>query len=444
MGGRMGLGDLDELILSCRNEDGRKYISEAVYCYKAGAYRACIVSTWIAVVYDLLSKVRELGLSGDAEAQRIVSDLNRWHPLIAHNDLGAIKNSLELEREIVGIANDRFDFFEGMEVVELERLHDDRNRCAHPTYQASEQPYAPSAELARAHLVHAVQYVLSRAPVQGKAATTQVIRLVESSYFPTDVEQAKIQLRSGGLDRARESFVRAVIDHLIFGYFEGDAGLKGREQVVVAVRALAEMYPDACEHRIRRDLNTLGRRLPDKLQGYFFGFLKGYRRTWEFLELDNQNRVKEVLRQSSDEIAQYAIPIAVEYRGLEETCAERLKHLPLKELSFVSQMTKHRLVIEAGVNLYCSSKSFDQANANYKVIESAIDQLTPAQMRRILVARVVELADLPGAYSFNAFCRDIYKHERLPRAEIIETLKANEAEWIALELIRSDGKDFPF
>jgi hypothetical protein len=118
----MSLGDLDELILSCRNEDGRKYIAEAVRCYKAGAYRACIVSTWIAVVYDLLSKVRELSLSGEAEAQRIVADLNRWQPLIARNDLGAIKNSLELEREIVGMANDKFGVFEGMEVVELERL----------------------------------------------------------------------------------------------------------------------------------------------------------------------------------------------------------------------------------------------------------------------------------------------------------------------------------
>jgi hypothetical protein len=440
----MSLGDLDELILSCRNEDGRKYIAEAVRCYKAGAYRACIVSTWIAAVYDLLSKVRELSLSGDAEAQRIVADLNRWQPLIAHNDLGAIKNSLELEREIVGIANDKFGFFDGMEVVELERLHDDRNRCAHPTYQASEQPYAPSAELARAHLVHAVQYVLARAPVQGKAATTQVIRLVESSYFPADVEQAKIQLRSGGLDRARDSFVRAVIDHLVFGYFESEAGLKGRQQVTVAIRALAEMYPDVCEPRVRRALNTLGRRVPDKLLGYFFGFLKGYRRTWEFLEQDNQNRVKEVLRQSSDEIAQYAIPIAVEYKELEETCAERLKRLPLKELSFVAQMSKHNLIIEAGVNMYCSSKTWDQANANYKAIEPAIDELTPAQMRRILTARVNELADLPGAHSFSAFCRHIYKSERLPRTEIIETLNANEADWVARELVRESEGGLPW
>jgi hypothetical protein len=78
----------------------------------------------------------------------------------------------------------------------------------------------------------------------------------------------------------------------------------------------------------------------------------------------------------------------------------------------------------------------DAANANYKVIEPVIDQLTPEQMRRLLVARVQELADLPGSHSFSAFCRDIYKHERLSRAEVLQTLNANEAEWIARDLTR--------
>ena len=190
----MSLADLDELILTCRNEEARGYVAEAAACYRAGAYRACIVSTWIAVVFDLISKIRELALSGDKEAQIIVADLSRWQPMIEKGDLGAIKKSLDLERSIIEIANDKFSFFEGMQVQDLQRLHDDRNRCAHPTYQGTERPYAPSAELARTHLVDAVRHVLSQAPVQGKFATAQIIKLVESAYFPTDVETAKMQL----------------------------------------------------------------------------------------------------------------------------------------------------------------------------------------------------------------------------------------------------------
>src|SRR5215468_10091880 len=101
----MSLEDLDELVLRCRTEEGRKYITEAVTCYKAGAYRACIVATWVAVVYDLISKIRDLALSGDAEAQRLVEDLNKWQPLIAQGNQDAIKKSLDLEREIVDVCN---------------------------------------------------------------------------------------------------------------------------------------------------------------------------------------------------------------------------------------------------------------------------------------------------------------------------------------------------
>lgn len=323
----VGLGDLDELVLSCRNEEGRQYIAEAVACYKAGAYRACIVSTWIAVVYDLLAKVRELAMSGDQAAQVIVDDLSKWQPGISRGDQSAIKSSLDLERTIANIANDQFGFFEGMQLIDLERLHADRNRCAHPTYQGTEQPYAPSAELARTHLVHAVRHVLSQAPVQGKAAAAQIIRLVESSFFPTEVEKAKVQFKSAGLDRARESLIRAIVDQLVFGYLEGAPSLKGRPQTACAVRAIAEMYPEICEPRIKRALNTLCRRAPDTELLFFIGLQKSYSQMWSLLDLDNRARLIEVVRQCTDDIAQHAIPICVEVPEMQDVCRDRSSRL---------------------------------------------------------------------------------------------------------------------
>lgn len=166
----MSLGDLDELAQACRDGEARKFIAEAVTCYRAGAYKACIVSTWIAVVYDLLSKFRELALNGDAQAQQLTTELTNLQPKIALNDQGAIKRVLEIERTSLDIANNQFGFFDGQQLVDLKRLKEDRNRCAHPTYQGTDQPYAPSAELARSHLVHAVSHVLSVPPVQGNQA----------------------------------------------------------------------------------------------------------------------------------------------------------------------------------------------------------------------------------------------------------------------------------
>lgn len=440
----MSLGDLDELVLRCRTEEGRKYITEAVICYKAGAYRACIVATWVAVVYDLISKIRELALSGDAEAQRIVEDLNRWQPLIAQNDFGAIRKSLDLEREIVDICDTKFGFFEGMEVTDLNRLHDDRNRCAHPTYQGMENPYSPSGELARAHLVHAIRHVVSQVPVQGRAATAQVLNVVASQYFPIELDKAKIQLKSLGLDRARESLIRSVIDHLAYGYIEGRPELKGRRQTLSAICALSEMHPDLCGVRIRNALNGMGRKVGDADLLYFFGMLRHYGRTWEMLEEDNRNRVMEVVRQCADNVAEHVLPIALRVKDMEAVSRERIAKLPVGILRNLAQQSKHSVVVEACINLYCSSNSFETANSNYQPLECVVDELTQDQVRRILKARVVEHADLPGAYSFGAFCRHIYKTQKITHAELLETLNTHEAEYVARELMRNIDDDIPF
>jgi hypothetical protein len=144
----MSLIDLDELVATCRTDEARHYVSEAVACYNVGAFRACIVAAWIAVVFDLLDKIRELALGGDAEAQRITNEVAALQPRTEAGDTGAIRRTLEIEREILNIANDKFGFFEGQQLVDLRRLYDDRNRCAHPTYKGIDQPYSPSAELA--------------------------------------------------------------------------------------------------------------------------------------------------------------------------------------------------------------------------------------------------------------------------------------------------------
>jgi hypothetical protein len=439
----MSLWDLDELVLSCRNEEGREYIAEAVACYKAGAYRACIVSIWIAVVYDLLAKIRELALSGDQAAQTIVDDLARWQTQIVQGNPDALKSSLELERTIVTVANEKFGFFDGMQVVDLERLHSDRNRCAHPTYQGTEQPYAPSAELARTHLVHAVRHVLAVAPVQGKAAAAQIIRLVESSFFPIDNDKAKAQLKSVGLDRARESLIRSVVDQLVFGYLEGPLTLKSRQQTAGAVRAIAEMYPNICEPRIRKALNSICRRVADPELVFFIGLQKSYSQMWSLLEDDNKTRLGEMVRQSRDDIAQHLIPICIDLPELHDIVRERLSRLGHKEQGFVGQQSKHPIVVQFAVDLFCSSTSWEMANSNFLALEPLVNELNQGQVRRVLIARDTEGADLPGAHSFGRFCRFVYDSERIPREELIGALSDQGADYIVRDLQREPG-DFPF
>ena len=50
-----GLADLDELVHAVALTRHVDIIAEAISCYRAGAYRAAIVTTWIAVCYDIIA-----------------------------------------------------------------------------------------------------------------------------------------------------------------------------------------------------------------------------------------------------------------------------------------------------------------------------------------------------------------------------------------------------
>jgi hypothetical protein len=193
------LADLDELILLCRDDKARLYIVEAVACYRAGAYRSAIVATWIAVCYDVIDKLRELALSGDSAAQQNVDKLEQARAS------GDIEQSLRFERGILNLAQDQFALITPLEFMDLSRLQEDRNRCAHPSLITLDQGFDPSAELARLHIRSAVLHLLQHQPVQGKSALERLINEVNSEYFPRVPAKAAQALSSGPLKRPRDS-----------------------------------------------------------------------------------------------------------------------------------------------------------------------------------------------------------------------------------------------
>lgn len=245
----MGLVDLDELALRCRDQQARQYIQEAVACYKAGAFRSCIVSTWNAVVFDFLHKLRELDLAGDKNAQTKLKEFDR----IRAGGESMLKNALDFEREVLNVAARDFELLTPLEKLDLERLRMDRSRCAHPSMQSPDDPYQPTAELARGHLRNAVEIMLEREPVQGKSALDRILAEIESPYFPTLVEDAKAHFCAGPLKRARKALIRAIVIVLVKGALKdvpiGDHLVRVRS----ALAAVIELHRAVAEEVIRVD-----------------------------------------------------------------------------------------------------------------------------------------------------------------------------------------------
>ena len=64
--------DLDMMLTRIRNHQSRVYFLDAVRSYKAGALRPALTSAWVALVYDLIAKYRELSALGDAAATTFI------------------------------------------------------------------------------------------------------------------------------------------------------------------------------------------------------------------------------------------------------------------------------------------------------------------------------------------------------------------------------------
>jgi hypothetical protein len=95
------LSDLDELVLLCRSDGAKMHIQEAILAYKAGAFRASIVSTWIAVVFDFVDKIRELALAGSKNAKNWIDDYERCQLQYEQGNKQSLNRLLAFENEIL-------------------------------------------------------------------------------------------------------------------------------------------------------------------------------------------------------------------------------------------------------------------------------------------------------------------------------------------------------
>ncbi|HDY7911383.1 TPA: hypothetical protein RQK42_000507 [Vibrio vulnificus] len=183
------LTDLDGLLLHVRNKYSQEYLREAIISYRASAYRAAVTSTWIAICVDIIEKAKELAINGDAEAVRVERRLSKIQP----ND---VRGMLELENDILRIAHEDLGMLSLIEKVHLERIKEDRNICAHPTFSIDGVQYVPQPEMARSYIVQAAKYLLNQPPVKGKVILNNIYELVTGDSFPEDKEKAFVVLKA--------------------------------------------------------------------------------------------------------------------------------------------------------------------------------------------------------------------------------------------------------
>lgn len=371
------LADLDELVLKCRDERALQYIKEAVSCYKSGAFRSAIVSTWIAVTFDLIDKFKELSLLGDKEAEKQVEEIEKARHI---NDIARF---LQLERDIINVARDKLELISHTESIDLERLKEDRNRCAHPSMNLEGDIFNPSAELARLHIHSAVNHLLQYPPSQGKYALDKIILEIESNFFPSLKKDVLSVIRNSPLSKPRYSLLRNFIVVLIKNTLKEGYETRVKTKIYLVLEAIKELHQENYDDILGKDLSRIISTVSDDNLNFAVILLMNVDDSWEYLEesvkVKLNNFVQELPTRHIDYLEDF-----IDYAPVAVAAKERLNRATMTELVSTVPFAMHHKIIDRMIEIYGNSHNFESAN-NWvnKAIRHIID-FSPKHVEKII------------------------------------------------------------
>ncbi|MGE6776465.1 hypothetical protein ACQKFL_02375 [Vreelandella titanicae] len=429
------LADIEALTLRCRSDQSKSYIAEANQCYRAGAYRAAIVSTWVAVVFDLIDKIRDLSVSGDANAIALEHKLTTYIGQINSGNQQGTSKALEFERNILATCRDKLQFFDQQQFVDLERLREDRHRCAHPSFQQVGVPYRPSAEQARLHIRNAVVHVLSQPPVQGRAALAGIKTTIASQYFPASVDKAVAELRKAGLVSPTDALVRSVLDALVFGFLTPDDELYEKDQAVTALNALHEISPGLVEERLGLQLSKAINDVGDDRFLSVFYLVASVTRAWDLIDQPSKARIERFVEVAPYDDLSPAIGALADIDELRPELQTRIRGFNLDELARVVEFPQvHDACKGRAFELLAESGSWDRTNAVItRVILPLFEALTAEDVTTIVRLPKERRADLLGAHAYKLFVDRVRDAELMEGAELDDLLTNNGAEYLVAQ-----------
>ena len=354
------LTDLDELAQLVRDQNSASYVTEAIGAYRGGAYRAAIISTWIAVSYDIIAKIRELASQGERSAEAFVKELDT-----------AVENSnivqLQIiEENLLKKAHEEFEFLSDHEQEDLRRLKADRNRCAHPAFISEDALFQPTPELVRVHIVHAVLHLLQHQPVEGKSAIQHIIEDIKRPSYPMDLASTLTYLSSKYLNRAKRALIRNLVIVLVKVLLKNDdPDLRGKEQkVLLSLMAVSQKHSQIYDKEMRSKLPTIVESLNDQQMLMVFRLVGVDNRCWAWISEASRVRIRRIIGLVKNTKA--PLDLIIKYSVFDALTIGELKPLLLSLFSDLDESDQPKVIAEwpipefvgKAIELYSEARSY--------------------------------------------------------------------------------------
>ena len=406
------LADLDDLALTVRDRSSRSYILEAVSAYRAEAYRSAIISTWIAVAYDIISKVRELAGQGEAEAETLVTELDDAIERQSQGDFSAIPRLQKIENDLLDKALNKFEFLSRQEYTDLARLKEDRNLCAHPAFTKQDLLFQPSPELVRSHIVHAVDHLLQHPPVQGKSAFARLKQDILQPSFPTNQAAVSAFMRHKYLDHIKASLLKNVVTVFLKIVIQrSEPDLKGHEAAVLrCLSAVHQHSPGVYDETMAEQLPKLTEGLKDAGLKRVVRLFAAEPRVWGWLGEDLHIRLKTVVSSYKyDEGASDYLFDGFAIGELKPLLLAAVKHLDAPQQVALVARTPRAEFIDTAFSLFQEAGSWRYAERlAVELILPLSKFYTAADIKRLLKI-VQENGQIYGAADMPESVTDLFK-----------------------------------
>ncbi len=412
------IADIDELIFKCSDNNSKMFVEEAVKSYKAGAYRACINNTWLALVMNITYKIEQLALMDDAEAMKQKETLDKI------KESNNISGLLKYEHNILDVAKEKFEFFDDIALIDLERIKKDRNRCSHPLLNMDDEPFIPSAELARHHLYFAVEKVISEGNVFGKTAINKILDLINSPNFPFLYDDVETVLKNSYLAKPKKSLVTNLTKILIKDILNNENNYRIGISYQNVLRFLLKSSRYIVEETLQDSLNTL-------LDGTNKNHLKNSiilfsldKIFWETLSADIQILIQQYVQiipeSDFNNIDNWLnIDCTAEKARMRIGLANRRELMRYKSSFIIPREIRKRIF-----DLYLQSNSFDEANTFANTVSLALSDADKNEIK-IFISKIHENNQVFNSNKLISVISAIKKRGLFSSEELNESFEAN-------------------
>lgn len=384
------LADFEELVQSVRDHNSREYIGEAAANYRSRCFRSAISATWVAVSYDIISKIRELSLQGDGQARVFIERVDKAISLRIVDPVLSKRQLQAIEGELLKVAHETFEFLTDHELRDMKRLRDDRHLCAHPAFAGDDYLYQPTPELVRMHVVHAISNLLQHPPIQGKSALQRLKNDLLRTSFPTTQTTVSEFLDERYLKHIKLGLVDNLVTVLLkVIVLQSEPSLIGKEEaVIMSLVAVQRRHAAPFAERMRLELPRLCDGCTDDQLIRVMRLFRADRRCWGWLGKASQIRITEIVNgYTYDGTTLDSVCSCLEIDELRPLLSARATSFNYEQKQILYSRNPSSIFIDDATRQYAEANSYRGAEERFEtMIRPFISVYRPDNLKAVLDA----------------------------------------------------------